>query len=36
MILTFTYFYPRNEVMFLSEQLPGIETLKKQRLNGEE
>lgn len=29
MILTFTYFYPRNEVMFLSEQLPGIETLKK-------
>jgi len=29
MILTFTYFYPRNEVMFLSEQLPSIETLKK-------
>lgn len=29
MILTFTYFYPRNEVMFLSEQLPGTETLKK-------
>ena len=29
MILTFTYFYPRNEVMFLSEQLPDIETLKK-------
>lgn len=28
MILTFTYFYPRNEVMFLSEQLPGTETLK--------
>src|SRR5436189_5716326 len=22
MILTFTYFYPRNEIMFLSEQLP--------------
>ena len=29
MILTFTYFYPRNEVMFLSEQLRGKETLKK-------
>ena len=29
MILTFTYFYPRNEVMFLSEQLPGTETLKR-------
>ncbi len=29
MILTFTYFYPRNEIMFLSEQLPDIETLKK-------
>jgi len=29
MILTFTYFYPRNEVMFLSEQLPVTETLKK-------
>jgi uncharacterized membrane protein len=29
MILTFTYFYPRNEVMFLSEQFPDIETLKK-------
>jgi uncharacterized membrane protein len=29
MILTFTYFYPRNEVMFLSEQLPGTETLTK-------
>ncbi len=29
MILTFTYFYPRNEVMFLSEQLPATETLKK-------
>ena len=29
MILTFTYFYPRNEMMFLSEQLPGTETLKK-------
>lgn len=29
MILTFTYFYPRNEVMFLSEQLPDTETLKR-------
>jgi hypothetical protein len=29
MILTFTYFYPRNEVMFLSKQLPDTETLKK-------
>jgi len=29
MILTFTYFYPKNEVMFLSEQLPDTETLKK-------
>lgn len=29
MILTFNYFYPRNEVMFLSEQLPDTETLKK-------
>ncbi|KIC95765.1 DUF1772 domain-containing protein [Flavihumibacter solisilvae] len=29
MILTFTYFYPRNEVMFLSAQLPGTETLKE-------
>lgn len=29
MILTFTYFYPRNDVMFLSEQLPDTETLKK-------
>ena len=29
MILTFTYFYPRNEVMFLSEPLPATETLKK-------
>lgn len=28
MILTFTYFYPRNEIMFLSEQLPDTETLK--------
>lgn len=27
--LTFTYFYPRNDVMFLSEQLPDAETLKK-------
>ena len=29
MILTFSYFYPRNDVMFLSEQLPDTETLKK-------
>ncbi|MBK9107568.1 MAG: DUF1772 domain-containing protein [Saprospiraceae bacterium] len=29
MILTFTYFYPRNEIMFLSEQLPDTETLKR-------
>lgn len=29
MILTFAYFYPRNEVMFLSEQLPNTETLKE-------
>ena len=29
MILTFTYFYPRNDVMFTSEQLPDVETLKK-------
>lgn len=29
MILTFTYFYPRNEIMFLSEQLPDTETLRK-------
>ncbi len=29
MILTFTYFYPRNEIMFLSEQLPDTETLRR-------
>ena len=29
MILTFGYFYPRNDIMFLSEQLPDTETLKK-------
>ncbi len=29
MILTFTYFYPRNDIMFLSAQLPDTETLKK-------
>ncbi|WP_290789675.1 DUF1772 domain-containing protein [Flavihumibacter sp. UBA7668] len=29
MILTFTYFYPRNDLMFLSKQLPDKETLKK-------
>lgn len=27
MILTFTYFYPRNDLMFLSKQLPDTETL---------
>ncbi len=29
MVLTFTYFYPRNEIMFLSEQLPDTATLSK-------
>jgi hypothetical protein len=29
MILTFNYFYPRNDIMFLSKQLPDTETLKK-------
>jgi len=29
MILTFSYFYPRNEIMFLSETLPDTETLKR-------
>lgn len=29
MLLTFTYFYPRNEIMFLSEQLPDTDILKK-------
>lgn len=29
MILTFTYFYPRNEIMFLSAQLADTETLKR-------
>lgn len=28
MILNFTYFFPRNEIMFLSKQLPDTETLK--------
>ena len=28
-VLTFTYFYPRNEIMFLSEQLTDTETLKR-------
>ncbi len=28
-VLTFTYFYPRNEIMFLSEQFPDTETLKR-------
>lgn len=29
MILTFTYFYPRNEIMFISKQVPDTATLKK-------
>ncbi|MBL7869451.1 MAG: DUF1772 domain-containing protein [Flavobacterium lindanitolerans] len=29
LVLTFTYFYPRNEIMFLSEQVPDTETLKR-------
>lgn len=29
MILTFTYFYPRNDVMFLSQPLPDTALLKK-------
>lgn len=29
MILTFNYFYPRNDLMFLSDPIPDIETLKK-------
>jgi hypothetical protein len=29
LVLTFTYFYPRNEIMFLSVQLPDTETLKR-------
>lgn len=29
LVLTFTYFYPRNEIMFLSAQLPDTETLKR-------
>ena len=29
MILTFSYFYPRNEIMFLSQQLPDTDTLKQ-------
>lgn len=29
MVLTFTYFYPRNEIMFLSETLPDTETLQR-------
>ncbi len=29
MVLTFTYFYPRNEIMFLSEPLPDTAILKK-------
>lgn len=28
-VLTFTYFYPRNEIMFLSQQLADTETLKR-------
>ncbi|GAB2670816.1 hypothetical protein GCM10027036_25180 [Flavihumibacter cheonanensis] len=29
LVLTFTYFYPRNEIMFLSAELPDTETLKR-------
>lgn len=29
LILTFAYFYPRNEIMFLSEQLPDTAILQK-------
>ncbi len=29
MILTFSFFYPRNEIMFLAAQLPDTETLKE-------
>lgn len=29
MMLTFTYFYPRNDVMFLSQPLPDTATLKQ-------
>ena len=29
MVLTFTYFYPRNEIMFLSATLPDEQTLRK-------
>jgi hypothetical protein len=29
MVLTFTYFYPRNEIMFLTKDLPSIEMLQK-------
>ena len=29
MILTFTYFYPRNDVLFLSQPMPDTATLKK-------
>lgn len=29
MVLTFTYFYPRNDIMFLSQPLPDTATLKK-------
>lgn len=28
-IFTFTYFHPRNDIMFLSEQLPDVETLRR-------
>ncbi len=28
-VFTFTYFHPRNDILFLSEQLPDTETLKK-------
>ena len=29
MVLTFTYFYPRNEIMFLSDPLPDTATIKQ-------
>jgi uncharacterized membrane protein len=29
MVMTFTYFYPRNEVLFLTETLPPVDTLEK-------
>lgn len=29
MVLTFTYFYPRNEIMFISQELTNTETLER-------